>query len=105
MEEVRTKFYPWTCRNEAPAQGDYRTLSAAIIGTQTKLANLDQRTGILRELFIFIRENLQTEHKDLSPVNCQQLSGTAKLVEKYNRHTRETDSVSSSRCPVLSGTS
>ncbi|KAL4894283.1 hypothetical protein BDV59DRAFT_192625 [Aspergillus ambiguus] len=86
--EVRTRFHSWSNRNEAPAEGDYVSLSAMITGAKTRLANLCRRTRILHEICDFIWENLHTVHREGYDVkNPLPPSHTdiAKLINEYTR--------------------
>lgn len=86
--EVRTRFHSWTSRNEAPAEGDYISLSSATTGAKTRLANLQRRTKIIHELCEFIYESLQPPSNDGShagkPLQLSR-SDSVNLIVEYTR--------------------
>ena len=86
--EVRTKFHSWASRNEAPAGGDYKSLSAMTAGAKTRLANLCRRTKVLYGLCDFVQENLHTADGEKTQVKTPlRLSNVdvVKLTEEYTQ--------------------
>ncbi|KAJ5611913.1 hypothetical protein N7528_009018 [Penicillium herquei] len=87
--EVRTKFHSWTSRNEAPAEGDYLTLSAMTAGAKNRIANLCQRTKILLDLCDFVEENLHSVGVDGKEPYGSSLTDIISLADEYTRVLRK----------------
>ncbi|KAJ5709757.1 hypothetical protein N7493_010048 [Penicillium malachiteum] len=87
--EVRTKFHSWTSRNEAPAEGDYLSLSAMTAGAKTKIANLCRKTKVLLDLCDFVEGNLHPVGVDEKiPYSFSLWGSTTDIVSLADEYTR-----------------